>query len=298
MELLTQLFNNFLAIINTFQFKDAVDILAIAFIIYNVFKFVQETRAEQLLKGILLLLLIYIASLIFNLTMMTWLIKIILEFGVILLAIVFQPEIRNALEQMGRSKISKARFALINQRKHSDEWISRERKAIIDVADAAQVFSVSKTGALIVFEKETKLSDIAQTGTVLNSETSVALFGNVFFNKAPLHDGACIVRDGLLYAAGCILPLASNNKDININLGTRHRAAIGMSENSDAVVVVVSEETGFISVAIKGVLNVNITKSQLIEILEKNLIPKEEEKRTDLFSIFSSRRKEDNSDEK
>lgn len=297
MELVNEIFNNFLAIINTFQLKDAVDILAIAFIIYNVFKFVQETRAEQLLKGIMILLVVYIVSMMFSLTMMTWLIKMILEFGVILLAIVFQPEIRNALEQMGRSKFSRSKLKIIHQASKTDEWITKERKAIVDAADAAQIFSIAKTGALIVFEKETKLSDIAETGTVLNSETSVALFGNVFYNKAPLHDGACIVRDGLLYAAGCILPLASNNKDINIDLGTRHRAAIGMSENSDAVVLVVSEETGAISVAIKGVLTRGLTKSQLVDILEENLIPAETEKKSDFFSIFSSKRKGENTNE-
>lgn len=289
---ISEIFSNFIAILRTFQLKDAIDILAITFIIYGVFKLVRETRAEQLLKGILVLLAIYIVSLVFNFTMLTSLIKMIVEFGVILLAIVFQPEIRNALEQIGRSRKT---FKIFQQKNRSDEWVKHQKKAIIDIADVAQLFSSSKTGALIVFEKETKLSDIASTGTILNSQTSVALLGNIFFNKAPLHDGACIIRDGLVYAAGCILPL-TKNKDVNINLGTRHRAALGMSENSDAVVLVVSEETGCISIATKGVLLREFNREELIIKLENLLIPDEDEK-SEIKSIFSSKRKEGKSDE-
>ncbi len=168
------------------------------------------------------------------------------------------------------------------------------KKSIISVSDVATVFSSSKTGALIVFERDVKLSDIADTGTVLNSEPSVALLGNIFFNKAPLHDGATIIRDGKIYAAGCILPL-TDNKRVDINLGTRHRAALGMSELSDAVIVVVSEETGNISVAVNGKLKRDFTRETLIAHLE-NLLVDDTKVYVKNTSRFSSKRKE-NKDE-
>lgn len=145
------------------------------------------------------------------------------------------------------------------------------KKAIVDAADTSVIFSRSRTGALIVFERETMLSDIAATGTVVNAETSVALFGNIFFNKAPLHDGASIIRDGKLHAAGCILPL-TDNPNVDINLGTRHRAALGISELSDAVVLVVSEETGVVSLAIGGSLERNFNREKLIKRLNELLL--------------------------
>ena len=155
--------------------------------------------------------------------------------------------------------------------KKSDEWENSVKKAIVDAADTSVIFSRSRTGALIVFERETMLSDIAATGTVVNAETSVALFGNIFFNKAPLHDGASIIRDGKLHAAGCILPL-TDNPNVDINLGTRHRAALGISELSDAVVLVVSEETGVVSLAIGGSLERNFNREKLIKRLNELLL--------------------------
>ena len=152
-----------------------------------------------------------------------------------------------------------------------DEWKKAVEKSIVDAADTAVLFSRSKTGALLVFERETMLSDIAATGTIIDAETSVALFGNIFFNKAPLHDGASIIRDGKLFAAGCILPLTSN-RNVDINLGTRHRAGLGISEQSDAVVLIVSEETGVISLAVNGILLREFTREELIKKLEQFLI--------------------------
>ena len=149
-------------------------------------------------------------------------------------------------------------------------------KSIIDAADTSVIFSRSRTGALLVFERETMLSDIASTGTIVDAETSVALFGNIFFNKAPLHDGASIIRDGKLFAAGCILPLTAN-KNVDINLGTRHRAALGISEQSDAVGLVVSEETGVISLAVEGELTREFTRDQLIQKLNELLLGETEE---------------------
>ncbi len=268
---LVQWFNDVLSVFKTIQIKDIIDIIAITFIIFGIFRLVRETRAVQLLKGVAILLVFYITSLAFNLTMMTSLMRLFFEFSVILIAVVFQPEIRKALEKIGQNNISKKYLSFIFKNGKTDEDVKTLKKAIIDVSDAATLFSSSKTGALVVFERNVMLSDIASTGTVLNSQPSVALLGNLFFNKAPLHDGATIIRNGLVYASGCILPL-TENKNIDINLGTRHRAAIGMSEISDAIVVVVSEETGVISIACNGKLRRNFNRETLVAALEDYLI--------------------------
>jgi len=264
-------FNDVLAVFSTIQFKDIVDIIAITFIIFSLFKLVRETRAEQLLKGVLVLLAVYIISNVFGLSMMTTLMRILFEFAVIIIVVVFQPEIRKALERIGQSNFTKKYLSFFFENGKTDEEIKAIKKSIVDSADIATLFSHSKTGALIVFERNVMLSDIADSGTILNSESSVALLGNIFFNKAPLHDGATIIRNGKIYASGCILPLTNNNK-IDMNLGTRHRAALGMSENSDAVVLVVSEETGTVSLAVNGKLTRDLNREALIATLENLLI--------------------------
>lgn len=259
------------AVLRTIEIRDIIDIVAIAFIIFSLFKLVKETRAAQLLKGVVAMLVVYLISSLFGLMMLTSLLRTFFEAAVVLVAIIFQPEIRKFLEQMGRNNTYKKYFKLITHRQKSDEWKMNVKKSIIDAADTALLFSRSKTGALLVFERETKLSDIAATGTIINATTSVALFGNIFFNKAPLHDGASIIRDGKLFAAGCILPL-TDNKNVDINLGTRHRAGLGISEQSDAVVLIVSEETGSISLAINGVLHRDFTRDELVVKLESLLL--------------------------
>lgn len=274
------IFNNLWSIIKTIQFRDVVDILAIALLIFGLLKLIRETRAVQLLKGLLLLLAIYILSSIFNLVMLSTLLRTFFEASVVFIAVIFQPEIRQALEQVGRTKNWKKYLRIFSDYGKNDEWEKAVKKAIVDAADTAVIFSRSRTGALLVFERETMLSDIASTGTVVDASTSVALFGNIFFNKAPLHDGASIIRDGKLFAAGCILPLTSN-KYVDINLGTRHRAALGISEQSDAVVLVVSEETGVISLAVGGELTRDYTRETLIKKLNELLLdekPDEEPK--------------------
>lgn len=296
MDYVISFFNSFLSIIKTFQFKDFVDILCITFVIYGIFKLVKETRAEQLLKGVVILLVVYLAAFVFQLTMFTALLKNFFEFGVIILFIVFQPEIRKALEQIGRSKFSK-NFKFGLQAKQDDETIAMLRKAISDVCDAAIIFQRSKTGALIVFERSTKLGDIIDTGTIVDAAPSVSVFGNLFFNKAPLHDGAVVIRDGRVYAAGCILPL-TKDEGVDINLGTRHRAAIGISEVSDAVVVIVSEETGNISIAYRGRLTRDYTRETLEERLEELVLPAEKTDIVELIPIFSSKRKEKKHEDK
>ena len=278
------IFNNLWSIIKTIQFRDVVDILAIALLVFGLLKLIRETRAVQLLKGLLLLLAVYILSSLFNLVMLSTLLRAFFEASVVIIAVIFQPEIRQALEQVGRTKNWKKYIRIFSDYGKNDEWEKAVKKAIVDAADTAVIFSRSRTGALLVFERETMLSDIAATGTVVDAATSVALFGNIFFNKAPLHDGASIIRDGKLFAAGCILPLTSN-KYVDINLGTRHRAALGISEQSDAVVLVVSEETGVISLAVGGELTRDYTREALIKKLNELLLDEkpEEEPKTRVF---------------
>ena len=266
-----EIFNSILSIIKTIQLRDIVDILAIALLIFGLFKLIQETRAVQLLKGVIMLLIVYFLSSLFGLVMLSSLLRTFFEAAVVVIAIIFQPEIRKALEQMGRNNTYKKYIKIFTKHHKGDEWKKAVEKSIVDAADTAVLFSRSKTGALLVFERETMLSDIAATATIIDAETSVALFGNIFFNKAPLHDGASIIRDGKLFAAGCILPLTSN-RNVDINLGTRHRAGLGISEQSDAVVLIVSEETGVISLAVNGILLREFTREELIKKLEQFLI--------------------------
>ncbi len=294
MQYISQWFNDFTSLLSTIKFGDILDIVIVAVLIYGTLKLVRDTRAEQLLKGIILILIFYTIATFLNLTMVTSILKVFLEFSVILVFIIFQPEIRKALEQLGRSKFSKNYLKIFQGGLMSNAERDAKMKAISDVADSAMVFSRTKTGALLVFEKETKLTDIASTGTILNCDTSSAVFANIFFNKAPLHDGACIIREGKIFAAGCILPLNSK-EDGRRDIGTRHRAAIGVSEVSDAIVVVVSEETGQISIAKNGILSRDYDRDTLVETLEEYLLPVSNEKR-DIISRFK-KRKENKSDE-
>ena len=257
-----------------FQFKDAVDIIIVAFLIYGVVKLVRETRAGQLVKGLFLLVILFIISSYFNLVMVSRVLAYFFQFAFVAILIVFQPEIRKALEQVGRNNVGQSIAAVVTGRDRSYDR-AQIRKAINAVVDGVGILQQLKMGALIVFERKTKLGDIIETGTQINCEPSGQIVDNIFFNKAPLHDGAMIIRDGMIHAAGCILPLTKNTS-VSAELGTRHRAALGVSEESDAVVVVVSEETGQISVAVNGVLARRFTRDTLRDVLEGYLIPQEE----------------------
>lgn len=257
-----------------FQFKDAVDIIIVAFLIYGVVKLVRETRAGQLVKGLFLLVILFIISSYFNLVMVSRVLAYFFQFAFVAILIVFQPEIRKALEQVGRNNVGQSIAAVVTGRDRSYDR-AQIRKAINAVVDGVGILQQLKMGALIVFERKTKLGDIIETGTQINCEPSGQIVGNIFFNKAPLHDGAMIIRDGMIHAAGCILPLTKNTS-VSAELGTRHRAALGVSEESDAVVVVVSEEMGQISVAVNGVLARRFTRDTLRDVLEGYLIPQEE----------------------
>ena len=273
--------------LKTFTFKDFIDVVIIALILFYLLRLFRNSRAGQLVKGFLILLVVYGVSYLLQLTMLTYILNSIFTYWAIIFIVVFQPELRLGLERLGRSNRRLRSFMSSTVQNPEDKIY----KAISDVADTCAVFSKSKTGALIVFERDTLLGDIANTGTILNSDVSPALLGNIFFNKAPLHDGASIIRDGKLLSAGCILPL-TDNLNISQGLGTRHRAAIGMSEESDAVVVVVSEETGNISIALNGMLTRDYSRDALYNRLVELIIVRDKDKNTGLFAALFNKRKE------
>lgn len=261
--------NNILNVLKTFGIWDIVDIIIIAYLLYKVLNFASNTRAGQLLKGISLLLIVYFFATITELKSTSYILEQVFSFGIIAIVVVFQPELRHALESMGKSKISNLGFFNFNNEKIDDETIMKN--CITRVVDGVTELSKHDVGALIVFERETKLGEIIATGTVVNADPSKEIIGNIFFHNAPMHDGATIIRGGRIYACGCFLPL-SQNYDISNMLGTRHRAALGMSENSDAICVVVSEETGKISMAVNGELMREIDPVHLKRKLEDYMI--------------------------
>ena len=266
--------NNILNVLKTFGFWDAVDIIVIAYLLYRVLLFALNTRAGQLIKGIVVLLFVYIISAVIELKSTSYLLEQVFSFGIIAIVVAFQPELRHALESMGKSKISNLTFLNFNNEKMDDETLMRD--CIAKVVDGVTELSKHDVGVLIVFERETKLGEIIATGTVVNADPSKEIIGNIFFHNAPMHDGATIIRGCRVYASGCFLPL-SQNYDISNMLGTRHRAALGISENSDAVAVVVSEETGKISMAVNGELMREIDPVYLKRKLEEYMIPEKTE---------------------
>lgn len=256
--------------------SDTLDILVVALFIYFLIRLVRDSRAEQLMKGIALLALMYLAAYLLNLTTVEFLLKAVFENGLIVLVVIFQPEIRRALEQAGHSKLGVFRLFGGLGTVESTELVEQWHKAIDATAAAVDTLQRQKMGALIVMERSTRLGEIVRSGTVIEAEPSGELISNIFFNKAPLHDGAMIIRDGKVYAAGCILPL-TDDQQISRELGTRHRAGVGMSENSDAVVVIVSEETGTVSIAEGGELTRNYSHETLVKALEDRILWSQQE---------------------
>ena len=239
---------------------DMIDILIVAIIIYELLLLTRHTRGSALLKGLFLLLIIAILSNLLGLVSLNWLLTAILQNGAIVLVILFQPEFRKALERMGRSRVFvKSTKKNLNEDKNS--IISEIIQTIMDL-------SKRRVGALIVFEQQTGLQDVIETGTRLNAEISAPLLENIFEPNTPLHDGAVVIRDTEIMAAACILPLAEAS-GVSRELGTRHRAAVGLSENTDAIVLVVSEETGIVSMARDGVLTRPLTVKALEELLNE-----------------------------
>ena len=248
---------------------DVIDILVMAFIIYKAIGFFRESRAGQLIKGLIILFFVYAIAKWWDLAVLNWTLTNVMNSLIIAVAVIFQPELRRILEHVGRTKFSHGQFFDNNE--------SSVSECIDKVCKAAGFMQEKKIGALIVFERTTQLGEIINTGTILDAAASVSVVNNIFFPKSPLHDGAMIVRNGRIYAAGCILPLTQNN-DINSQLGTRHRAAIGMSENSDAVVLVVSEETGIISIVVGGKITRNYNAVTATAQLRKLLISNNNDK--------------------
>lgn len=242
---------------------DVVDILVVAYIIYRVMKLLKDTSAARLAKGILILVLIMLFASFLRLTMISWLLRNALSVGVFAVVVIFQPELRRLLEQIGKGNLSRMLIP--------DTDPDVVESMIVATVSACADMSRTKTGALIVFERKERLGEIIATGTRVDAAPSAELIKNIFFKNSPLHDGAMIVRAGRVCAAGCVLPL-SGNQGLSRDLGTRHRAAVGMSETADSVLVVVSEETGAISVAIGGMLKRHLSPEILQKMLESELL--------------------------
>ncbi len=269
-------FNMVWAALSGIRFADILDIAVVAYVIYKCIQLFRETRAKQLIRGIIILFFVWVFAIWWDLVSIKWLLIKVFDYAIIGVAIIFQPELRRALERMGRSQ-----FGIFGR--GSDRNREETLKCIDAVSKATQNMQEQKVGALIVFERTTPLGEIINTGTVLDAEATMPLIDNVFFPKSPLHDGAVIIRENRVHAAGCILPLTSR-ADLSHHLGTRHRAAVGMSENSDAVVLVVSEETGNISIAENGNLTRDYTAITLREALKTLLLDEEENNNKGLFS--------------
>lgn len=246
------------------RINDAIDILIVAVLLYYMIKIVRETRAMQLLKGLAVFGIAFVASSVLRLTAMNYILSTTLQFGVFAVIVIFQPELRNILERVGRVK-----FGSIIDLNGGDEGAA-ELEAIAAVSEAAANMSSTRTGALMVFERETRLGEYISTGTMLDARVSSRLLENIFVPNTPLHDGAVIMRGDRIITAGCVLPLTANN-NLSKDLGTRHRAAIGLSEVTDAVIIVVSEETGKISIALNGSLTRNFNEESLKKALTKIL---------------------------
>ncbi|HOO25103.1 MAG TPA: diadenylate cyclase CdaA [Clostridiales bacterium] len=247
-----------ISIFSTFRFVDLLDILLVALVLFSLIKLIRDTRAFQLAKGFALLGIAYLLILTLKMQASAFIFQKLISDFIILIIILFQPEIRHALESVGGSKLS--RINPFGSRGGDSEARDIVKSAINEVSKACSDLSKKRTGAIIVFENKTLLGDVVATGTPIDATTTRELIGNIFFPLSPLHDGAVIIREGRISAAGCILPLTQNS-ELSRDLGTRHRAAIGISENSDAVIVVVSEETGHISVAHKGILERNLSEA-------------------------------------
>ena len=261
---------------------DVVDILVVAYIIYRVMKLLKDTSAARLAKGILILVLIMLFASFLHLTLISWLLRNALSVGVFAVVVIFQPELRRLLEQIGKGNLSRMLIP--------DTDPDVVESMIVATVSACADMSRTKTGALIVFERKERLGEIIATGTRVDAAPSAELIKNIFFKNSPLHDGAMIVRAGRVCAAGCVLPL-SGNQGLSRDLGTRHRAAVGMSETADSVLVVVSEETGAISVAIGGMLKRHLSPEILQKMLESELLGDELRNRNEKSRIAAIRDK-------
>lgn len=260
---------NLTGLMMSIKITDVLDIVIVAYLLYTVFGFIQETRAQQLFRGILLILGFFLLSELLDLSLLNWLLTRLITAGLLAVVVLFQPEIRRGLEQIGRRGVISSQFRDLGK----EELYATVHKLV----DAVDDFSSTRTGALMAIECETMLNDIIETGVVIDAEISVRLLGNLFYEGSPLHDGAVIIRGIRAYAASCVLPL-TDRSNIGKNLGTRHRAGVGLSEVSDAFVIIVSEETGAISVARNGTLRRFLDLKTLEKMLLDIYIPSVENK--------------------
>lgn len=262
--------------ISNMGFSDILDILIVALLIYSMINMVRSTSTARVAKGIIFLLLITWITGVAHLYVLNYLLSAILELGFIALVIMFQPELRRALEKLGGKNVWDVLNMVFGADKNKP--VTDIEKSILATVSACEIMSKERVGVLLVFERQTSLEDYFKTGTRIDADTSEQLLRNLFFPKASLHDGAVIVRGGRIAAAGCVMPL-SENPNLNSDLGTRHRAGIGTSELTDAVVVIVSEETGTISVAVGGMLKRHLAPQTLERLLRNELVPAEPEQK-------------------
>ena len=258
-----------LSLRQTIAIWDIVDILIIAYLIYKILSVMRKTSASSVIKGIVLILLVAWLSNVLNLNVMAYILNQTLQMGIIALIVLFQPELRKLFEQVGSSS-----FSNIFRKRGGFENVEA---CILSAVDACAAMAKSKTGAIIVFERKIGLNDYAVTGTKVDAHLTAELIQNIFYHNSPLHDGALLVREGRLLAAACMLPL-SNNINLSRNLGMRHRAGVGMSERSDAVVIIISEQSGAISVAVDGMLKRHLDKETLEMLLRNELMVVEKKK--------------------
>lgn len=271
MDVLAGFWQMFLGVFASFRITDLIDILIIAYLIYKLIQIARETQAAHLIKGIIFLLIIALLANLCHLKTLNIILSNIFIWAPLAVIILFQPELRRILERVGRTKVSRFHFFAASNAQNGleQQW----NRAIHRIANACESLSRSKTGALIVFERRTRLGEVIETGVEIHGDVSEELIGNLFFKNSPLHDGAVIVRDAKILSASCFLPKPSKEEAISRELGSRHRAAIGMSEISDALVLVVSEETGQISIAEAGKITRGLNRATLISYLKDGILP-------------------------
>lgn len=282
---MSEIWRSILESMSGITFTNIVDIAIVTFVIYKLIQMIKETRAGTLIKGVVILFVALFISDQIHLVTISYILQQAAPFIVTAAIVIFQPELRRALEMVGRTRLKN-----IDLFGSVDEAVeqSRMKKVVEDITTACQIMSEEKVGALMVLERVTKIGEIISTGTIINADTSSELIRNIFFKNSPLHDGAMVIREGRIAAAGCFLPL-SENKGISRQLGTRHRAGLGMSECCDAVVVIVSEETGAISIARDGNLTHNVSPKALYTILDNVLCPVQPKKESKVIKLWKGK---------
>ena len=255
------------SIMSNFRPEDALDIAIVSYIVYKMIGFIRETRAMQLIRGLVIIIVAFFVSDIFNLYLLNWLLKSLFTMGLFAVVVLFQPELRRALEQVGRKNLMNT-----NSFRNIDK--NKAVETVDSLVSAIDAFSATRTGALIAIERETMLNDIIETGVVVDAEISIRLLGNLFYEGSPLHDGGVIIRGARIHAASCVFPL-TEKKNIGRNLGTRHRAGVGLSEVCDALIIIVSEETGVVSIAEDGKIRRFVDLKTIEKMLLNMYLPSE-----------------------